>query len=137
MRQFIIPRRPPGLAGFFISQNNPCGKSFGLSTAGAFSIPKRRFPHASVSCPLLHPLWPYPLRLDMYQALPGCVGGLVKNRNITLRAEGLRLEAWMRGHQIAWIRTHDLHWIAVVQVEAQSENEMSSVTMTLWGLLHE
>ncbi|WP_394334226.1 hypothetical protein [Mycobacteroides abscessus] len=68
----------------------------------------------------------------MYQALPGCVGGLVKNRNITLRAEGLRLEAWMRGHQIAWIRTHDLHWIAVVQVEAQSENEMSSVTMTLW-----
>ncbi|SLC65939.1 Uncharacterised protein [Mycobacteroides abscessus subsp. massiliense] len=61
--------------------------------------------------------------VDMYQALPGCVGGLVKNRNITLRAEGLRLEAWMRGHQIAWIRTHDLHWIAVVQVEAQSENE--------------
>ncbi|WP_133059124.1 hypothetical protein, partial [Mycobacteroides abscessus] len=32
----------------------------------------------------------------------------------------------------SWIRTHDLHWIAVVQVEAQSENEMSSVTMTLW-----
>ncbi|AGM28169.1 Uncharacterised protein [Mycobacteroides abscessus subsp. bolletii] len=70
--------------------------------------------------------------VDMNQALPGCVGGLVKNRNITLRAEGLRLEAWMRGHQIAWIRTHDLHWIAVVQVEAHSENEMSSVTMTLW-----
>ncbi|QSM05213.1 hypothetical protein PROPHIGD102-1_66 [Mycobacterium phage prophiGD102-1] len=67
MRQFIIPRRPPGLAGFFISQNNPCGKSFGLSTAGAFSIPKRRFPHASVSCPLLHPLWPYPLHPLLYR----------------------------------------------------------------------
>ncbi|QSM03650.1 hypothetical protein PROPHIGD43A-1_56 [Mycobacterium phage prophiGD43A-1] len=29
---------------------------------GGFSMPKRRFPYASVSCPLLHPLWPYPLR---------------------------------------------------------------------------
>lgn len=70
--------------------------------------------------------------VDMHQALPGSVGGFVRNRNLSVRAEGLRLEAWMRGHQIAWIRTHDLHWIAVVQVEARSENEMSSVTMTLW-----
>lgn len=70
--------------------------------------------------------------VDMHQALPGSVGGFVRNRNLSVRAEGLRLEAWMRGHQIAWIRTHDLHWIAVVQVEAFSENEMSSVTMTLW-----
>lgn len=30
-------------------------------------MPKRRFPYASVSCPLLHPLWPYPLRPLLYR----------------------------------------------------------------------
>ncbi len=70
--------------------------------------------------------------VDMYKALPGCVGGFVRNRNITLRSEGLRLEAWMAGYQIAWMRTHDLHWIGVIRIDAQSSNELSSVTMTLW-----
>jgi hypothetical protein len=56
----------------------------------------------------------------------------VRNRNITLRSEGLRLEAWMAGYQIAWMRTHDLHWIGVIRIDAQSSNELSSVTMTLW-----
>lgn len=38
----------------------------------------------------------------------------------------------MRGYQIAWMRTHDSHWIGVVQIGVLSDNEMSSVTMTLW-----
>lgn len=70
--------------------------------------------------------------VDMYKAIPGCVGGFVRNRNISLRAEGLYLEAWMPGEQLAWIRTHDLHWIGVVQVCAHSSNGRSTITMTLW-----
>ncbi|WP_457095123.1 hypothetical protein [Mycobacteroides abscessus] len=70
--------------------------------------------------------------VDMRKALPGCVGGFVRNRNLSVRAEGLRIEEWMRGHQIAWIRTHDCHWLGIVKVEAQSSNELSDITMTLW-----
>ncbi|SII65734.1 Uncharacterised protein [Mycobacteroides abscessus subsp. massiliense] len=70
--------------------------------------------------------------VNMRRALPESVGGAVRNRNITVRAEGLRIEEWMRGYQIAWMRTHDSHWIGVVQIDALSDNEMSSVTMTLW-----
>lgn len=70
--------------------------------------------------------------VDMRKALPGCIGGFVRNRNLTIRSEGLYLNEWEMGQQIAWIRTHDLHWIGVVKVEATSSNEMSRVTMTLW-----
>lgn len=85
-----------------------------------------------------HPAYPTLIRVcrqvyvDMYKALPGCVGGFVRNRNITLRADGLRIEAWMPGEQIAWIRTHDLHWIGIVRINARSENRLSAIRMTLW-----
>lgn len=70
--------------------------------------------------------------VDMQKALPGCLGGFARNRNITVRSDGLRIEEWMRGYQIAWIRTHDDHWIGIVKIEAHSSNEMSDITMTLW-----
>lgn len=67
--------------------------------------------------------------VDMYKALPGCVGGLVRDRNLTVRSDGIRFEAYMIGYQIAWVRTHDAQWIGVCQVEAKSSNEMSSTTV--------
>lgn len=70
--------------------------------------------------------------VDMYKALPGCVGGLVRDRNLTVRSDGIRFEAYMAGYQIAWVRTHDAQWIGVCQVEAKSSNEMSSTTLELW-----
>lgn len=32
--------------------------------------------------------------VDMYKALPGCVGGFVRDRNLTVRSEGIRFEAY-------------------------------------------
>lgn len=42
-----------------------------LSLDGGFSMPRRRFSNACVPCPLLHPLWAYPLR----PLLPWVSGG--------------------------------------------------------------
>lgn len=70
--------------------------------------------------------------VDMYQAIPGCVGGFMKQMNITVRSDGLRLESWMQGRQIAWVRTHANHWIGVVEVKAHSSNGLCAVLMTLW-----
>ncbi|WP_079634342.1 hypothetical protein [Mycobacteroides abscessus] len=74
--------------------------------------------------------------VDMYKALPGSVGGLVKDRNLTIRSDGLRLEAWMCGYQLAWIRTHDEHWLGIIELEVHSSNQMSSITMQLWLAPH-
>ena len=72
--------------------------------------------------------------VDMYRAMPDCVGGLgvMGKINLSVKSEGLRLEHWMRGRQIAWIRTDHDRWVGIVIVDAHSTNGLSSVTMTLW-----
>ncbi|OHU29125.1 hypothetical protein [Mycobacteroides chelonae] len=70
--------------------------------------------------------------VDMHRALPESVGGFVRGRNLTVRADGMRIEAWMRGYQIAWMRTSQDRWLGVVVIDVLSENEMSSTVMTLW-----
>ncbi|WP_234798080.1 hypothetical protein [Mycobacteroides chelonae] len=43
--------------------------------------------------------------VNMRRALLESVGGAIGRCIISVRAEGLRIEEWMRGYQIAWMRT--------------------------------
>ena len=49
-----------------------------------------------------------------------------------IKAGGLHLDYEMPGRQLAWVRRSDGSWIAVVELTAQSGNQRSSLTATLW-----
>lgn len=50
------------------------------------------------------------------------------------KAGGLHLEPWMPARQTAWLLRDDGTWLAVIELEARSGNNKSSVTMHLWLL---
>ena len=49
-----------------------------------------------------------------------------------IRGEGLRLDPWMAGRQIAWIRLNTGAWLASVQIPAASANRRCRITLQLW-----